>query len=102
MIGRREASAEVFQLALAGKLKEAFDHSRGVAAKHRQVAIGAVSKLIALNVEKMQAARDASVAMAAQTRAWLVIGASAADDLSRQADKLRANVNGFLGQIRAA
>ena len=77
VIGRREASAEVFQLALAGKMKEAFDHSRGVAAKHRQVAIGAVSKLIAMNVEKMQAARDASVAMAAQTRAWLMIGAAA-------------------------
>ena len=75
--GRRDASAQVFDLALAGKVKEAFDHSRGVAAKHRQVAIGAVSKLIAMNVEKMQAARDASVAMAAQTRAWLVIGAAA-------------------------
>ncbi len=75
--GRREASAQVFELALAGKMKEAFDHSRGVAAKHRQIAIAAVSKLIAMNVEKMRAARDASVAMAAQTRAWLVIGAAA-------------------------
>ena len=27
---------------------------------------------------------------------------TAADDLSRQADKLRANVNGFLDKIRAA
>ena len=27
---------------------------------------------------------------------------TAADDLSRQADKLRTNVNGFLGKIRAA
>ena len=76
VVGRREASAEVFQLALAGKMKEAFDHSRGVAAKHRQVAIGAVSKLIAMNVEKMQEARNASVAMAARTRAWLVVGAA--------------------------
>ena len=75
--GRREASAEVFALALAGKMKEAFDHSRGVAAKHRQVAIGAVSKLIAMNVEKMQEARDAGVALAARTRAWLVVGAAA-------------------------
>jgi methyl-accepting chemotaxis protein len=75
--GRRDASAQVFELALAGKAKEAFDHSRGVAAKHRQIAIATVGKLIAMNVEKMQAARDASVAMAAQTRAWLVIGAAA-------------------------
>ena len=75
--GRRDASAKVFELALAGKSKEAFDHSRGVAAKHRQIAIATVGKLIAMNVEKMQAARDASVAMAAQTRAWLVIGAAA-------------------------
>ena len=67
----------MFDLALAGKVKEAFAHSRGVAAKHRQVAIGAVSKLIAMNVEQMREARDASVAMAAQTRAWLVIGAAA-------------------------
>ncbi|MEA2917184.1 MAG: hypothetical protein QOJ15_9265 [Bradyrhizobium sp.] len=74
---RREASARVFELALAGKVSEAFDYSRGVAAKHRQIAIEAVGKLIAMNVEKMQAARDASVAMAAQTRAWLVIGAAA-------------------------
>ena len=77
VVGRREASAQVFDLALAGKVKEAFDHSRGVAAKHRQVAIAAVSKLIAMNVEQMQAARNAGVAMAAQTRAWLVIGAAA-------------------------
>jgi methyl-accepting chemotaxis protein len=75
--GRRDASAKVFELALAGKAKEAFEHSRGVAAKHRQVAIATVGKLIALNVENMQAARDASVAMAAHTRAWLVIGAAA-------------------------
>jgi methyl-accepting chemotaxis protein len=75
--GRRDASAKVFELALAGKAKEAFEHSRGVAAKHRQVAIATVGKLIALNVEKMQAARDASVALAAHTRAWLVIGAAA-------------------------
>ena len=75
--GRRDASAQVFELALAGKLKEAFDHSRGVAAKHRQVAIAAVSKLIGMNVEKMREARDASVAMAKHTRAWLVIGAAA-------------------------
>jgi methyl-accepting chemotaxis protein len=74
---RREASAKVFELALAGKPKEAYDYSRNVAAKHRQIAIEAVGKLIAINVEKMRAARDASVAMAEQTRAWLVIGAAA-------------------------
>ena len=74
---RREASARVFELALAGKMKEAFDYSRGVAAKHRQIAIAAVGKLIAMNVEQMQAARNAGVAMAAHTRAWLVVGAAA-------------------------
>ena len=74
---RREASAKVFELTLAGKANEAFDYSRGVAAKYRQIAIEAVGKLIAMNVERMRAARDASVAMAAHTRAWLVIGAAA-------------------------
>ena len=62
---RREASAKVFELVLAGKANEAFDYSRGVAAKYRQIAIEAVGKLIAMNVQRMQAARDASVAMAA-------------------------------------
>jgi methyl-accepting chemotaxis protein len=74
---RREASAKVFELARAGKVNEAFDYSRGMAAKHRQVAIEAVGKLIAMNVDSMRAARDASVAVAARTRAWLVIGAAA-------------------------
>src|SRR5665213_3304036 len=74
---RREASAHVFELALAGKPTEAFDYSLGVAAKFRQVAIKAVTKLIEMNVDKMQAARNASVAMAEHTRAWLVIGAAA-------------------------
>jgi methyl-accepting chemotaxis protein len=73
---RREASAHVFELALAGKIAEAFAYSRDVAAKHRQVAMQAVGKLIALNVEKMQAARDESVAVARQTRTWLVVGAT--------------------------
>ena len=41
------------------------------------IAIGAVSKLITMNVTKMREARDASVAMAAHTRAWLVVGAAA-------------------------
>ncbi len=73
---RREASAKVFELALAGKAKEAFDYSVSVAAKHRQVAMEAVGKLIGMNVAQMGAARNASVDMAAQTRAWLVIGAA--------------------------
>ena len=38
---RRQASAKVFELALAGKAKEAFEYSVGVAAKFRQVAMGA-------------------------------------------------------------
>jgi hypothetical protein len=61
----------VFKLALAGKVKEAFDHSPAVAAKHRQVAIGAVTKLIGMNVEKMRPKRDANVAIAARPgRGW--------------------------------
>jgi methyl-accepting chemotaxis protein len=72
---RREASAHVFELALAGKVAEAFDYSRDVAAKHRQVAMKAVGALITMNVERMQAARDESVAMAQQTRRWLIVGA---------------------------
>jgi methyl-accepting chemotaxis protein len=73
---RKVASGQVFDLALAGKAAEAFAHSRDVAAKHRQVAMQAVGKLIAMNVEQMQAARDASVAMAQQARTWLVVGAT--------------------------
>ncbi|MGZ5871441.1 MAG: methyl-accepting chemotaxis protein [Bradyrhizobium sp.] len=72
---RREASAHVFELALAGRVDEAFAYSRGVAAKHRQVAMEVVGKLITVNVEKMRAARDASVAMATRTRVLLVAGA---------------------------
>jgi methyl-accepting chemotaxis protein len=73
---RREASAHVFELAMAGKVDEAFAYSRDVAAKHRQVAIEAVGKLIAMNVEKMRAARDEGVATATQAREWLMIGAA--------------------------
>ena len=73
---RREASAHVFELVAAGKVDEAFAYSRGVAAKFRQTAIEAVGKLIAMNVDKMRLARDESVTMAAQTRAWLVVGAT--------------------------
>jgi methyl-accepting chemotaxis protein len=73
---RRQASAHVFELAAAGKVDEAFAYSRGVAAKYRQTAMEAVGKLITMNVEKMQLARDESVALAAQTRAWLITGAA--------------------------
>ena len=73
---RRQASAKVFELALAGKANEAFEYSVGVAAKFRQVAMEAVGKLIVMNVAQMGAARNASVDMAAHTRAWLVIGAA--------------------------
>lgn len=73
---RREASAHVFELALAGKTAEAFAYSRDVAAKHRQVAMQAVGKLITMNVDKMQSARDESVAMAQRTRWWLMVGAT--------------------------
>jgi methyl-accepting chemotaxis protein len=73
---RKVASGQVFELALAGKAAEAFAHSRDVAAKHRQVAMQAVGKLIEMNVTQMQAARDESVAMAQQARTWLVVGAT--------------------------
>ncbi len=72
---RKEASAKVFELAGAGKMEEAFAYSRNVAAKHRQTAIEAVGKLIAINVDSMRTARDQSVATADHTRLLLVIGA---------------------------
>ena len=72
---RKEASAKVFELAGAGKMEEAFAYSRNVAAKHRQTAIEAVGKLIAINVDSMRTARDQSVATADYTRLLLVIGA---------------------------
>ena len=74
---RREASAHVFELALAGKQDEAFTYSRTVAADFRRQASEAVGKLIGMNVEAMRAARDDGVAMANRTRAWLVVGALA-------------------------
>jgi methyl-accepting chemotaxis protein len=73
---RKEASAKVFELVGAGKMEEAFTYSRNVAAKHRQTAIEAVAKLIAINVDSMRSARDRSVATADHTRLLLVIGAS--------------------------
>ena len=72
---RKEASAKVFELAGAGKMEEAFAYSRNVAAKHRQTAIEAVGKLIAINVDSMRIARDQSVATADHTRLLLVVGA---------------------------
>jgi methyl-accepting chemotaxis protein len=73
---RREASAKVFELTIAGKMEEAFAYSRNVAAKHRQTAIAAVGQLITINTDAMRAARDQSVATADSTRLLLVIGAS--------------------------
>ena len=72
---RREASAKVFELTIAGKMEEAFAYSRNVAAKHRQTAIAAVGQLITINTDGMRAARDASVATADATRMLLVVGA---------------------------
>jgi methyl-accepting chemotaxis protein len=72
---RREASAKVFELTIAGKMEEAFAYSRNVAAKHRQTAIAAVGQLITINTDAMRAARDQSVATADATRLLLVIGA---------------------------
>jgi methyl-accepting chemotaxis protein len=72
---RREASAKVFELTIAGKMEEAFAYSRNVAAKHRQTAIAAVGQLITINTDAMRAARDQSVATADSTRLLLVVGA---------------------------
>jgi methyl-accepting chemotaxis protein len=72
---RRQASAHVFELALAGKSDEAFAYSRTVAADYRRQAADAASKLIALNVEAMHTARDASISTAYSTRIWLIVGA---------------------------
>jgi len=72
---RRQASAHVFELALAGKSDEAFAYSRTVAADYRRQAAQAASKLIALNIEAMRSARDESVSMANHTRAGLIVGA---------------------------
>lgn len=73
---RKEASGKVFELVAAGKVEDAFAYSRNVAAKHRQTAIEAVGKLIAINVDSMRAARDQSVATADYTRLLLVTGAT--------------------------
>ena len=74
---RRQASAHVFELTLAGKSDEAFTYSRTVAADFRRQAAEAVAKLIKLNVDSMHGARDDGVAMADRTRAWLIVGAIA-------------------------
>ena len=74
---RRQASAHVFELAIAGKGDEAFAYSRNVAADYRRQAADAVAKLIKLNVDAMRSARDDGVAMAGRTRAWLIVGAIA-------------------------
>ncbi|MBA2399544.1 MAG: MCP four helix bundle domain-containing protein [Bradyrhizobium sp.] len=73
---RREASAKVFELTIAGKMEDAFAYSRNVAAKHRQTAIAAVGQLITINTDAMRAARDQSVATADSTRVLLVVGAA--------------------------
>ncbi len=74
---RRQASAHVFELALAGKADDAFNYSRDVAAKFRKQAADAVAKLIEINVDGMREARDEGMAMAGRTRAALVAGAAA-------------------------
>jgi len=74
---RRQASAHVFELAIAGKSDEAFAYSRSVAADYRRQAAEAVSKLITLNVDAMRTARDEGISMANRTRAWLIVGAIA-------------------------
>src|SRR5579859_8036251 len=74
---RREASAHVFELALAGKQDEAFAYSREVAAPFRKQAAESVAKLISMNVEAMKSARDDAAQLADHTRAWLIVGAIA-------------------------
>jgi methyl-accepting chemotaxis protein len=75
-VGEREtASAHIFELVLSGKTDQAFDFSRTTAAAFRRQAADAAAKLIAMNVEQMQAAREESAAMASKTRLWLIAGA---------------------------
>jgi methyl-accepting chemotaxis protein len=50
---------------------------------------------VATNVARVNGVAEETGSAAAQVLA-------AADDLSRQADRLRGNVNGFLAKIRAA
>jgi len=75
-VGEREkASAHIFDLVLSGKADQAFDYSRTTAAAFRRQATDAAAKLIAMNVEQMQAAREEGAAMASTTRFWLIAGA---------------------------
>jgi methyl-accepting chemotaxis protein len=71
---RKNASAHVFELALAGKQDEAFAFSRSVAAEYRRIAMEAVGKLNSTNGDKMEAARLEALAMAARARFLLVGG----------------------------
>ena len=73
---RRGASAQVFELALKGDTKGAFELSSQVAAKHRQEAIKAVDAII----EKERAAIDASGTAAdrdASLAIWVLAAGSA-------------------------
>ena len=73
---RRQASAHVFELALKGDVKGAFESSSQVAAKHRQEAIKAVDAII----ERERAAIDASGIAADHEAAlalWVLAGGSA-------------------------
>ena len=73
---RRTASAHVFELALAGDPKGAFQESTQVAAKHRQEAIKAVDAII----ERERASIDQSGAIADQDASlalWVLAAGSA-------------------------
>jgi methyl-accepting chemotaxis protein len=73
---RRDASAHVFDLALAGKGAEALAYSNEVAAPQRRAAAAASGKLLALNIADMNAARAHSAGVARSARRSVIVGAA--------------------------
>jgi methyl-accepting chemotaxis protein len=71
---RRQASAHVFTLALAGNAGEAFQYSRHQAAQYRQIAIASITALIHADEAGMKAARDGSIVLASRAKLRLVAG----------------------------
>ena len=74
---RREISHKVFDLALAGKVQEAFVLSSQEAAKKRREAIVAVDKLIGDLRADLKNARDGAESQATSAQYWLVLGGTA-------------------------
>jgi methyl-accepting chemotaxis protein len=69
---RRAVSAKVFALALVQKDGEAIALSSGAGAQARKLAVRSVDRLIALNRERLDSARQGEQALATRTRIVLV------------------------------